>query len=315
MNIQKEYSKRLFLLKRNRWLRFVSSLFVPVALALGLGSCTERTLEAQPTEGYAVIHASWNDGVIPPTSGFRFYFYPENGSRVLEYDAAATGFEGSLPAGTYRVIACSTDARNAVYQGMESYSSAAVRALPDVSSRAVSYYAQPSGVYILHLGKLFIPVNDRIETQVVPDTLSRSVNLKFSLLGTESILSLNGLTRGVLSTVLLSSKIGLAETGVTSFDSKVSGKEAVAQISVLGILDPQGSLPYRNLMDLTVTLSDKSVRTVQVDMTTFISEVLTSHSGSLPMDISAEVELRLINTQLVASVKPWQQSSGEGSVK
>lgn len=294
---------------------FVSFLLVPAAPALCLGSCAEGALDARPSEGHAAIYASWNETGSLPTSGFRFYFYPQAGGGALVYEATSTGFEGNLPAGSYRVIACSTDARNAVYQGMESYSSAAVRATADVSSRAVSYYAQPSGIYVLHVADLTVTAQESTDTRVVPDTLSRSLNLKFSLLGTDSILSLNGLMRGVLSTVLLSTGTAAAETGVTSFDAQVSDNEATAQISVLGILDPQGSLPYRNLMDLNMTLEDASVRTVQVDMTGFISEVLTANSGTLPAEVPVEVELRLIDTQLVANVKPWQQSSGEGNVK
>jgi hypothetical protein len=314
MNRRKQYGKRLNV-RKNPWLRFVSSLLLLAVLLLGQGSCAERPLDVRPTEGHVVIHASWNSAT-PPTSGLRFYFYPQGGdSTALSYDAAATGFEGDLPAGEYRVIACSTDARNAAYQDMESYSSASVTATGDAQSRSLSYYAQPSGVYVLNLSDLTVPLQDAVETSSVPDTLSRSMNLSFLLLGGESLASLSGLIRGIQPSVFIATGQSWGETGAASFTTVVSGNEATAEIGMLGILDPLGSVPYRNLMDLTLTLNDGTVQTTQVDLTQFLSDVLNANGGSVPVELSVEVELRLIDAQLVASVKPWNDGSGEGNVK
>lgn len=279
------------------------------------GSCAEKPLDVRPTEGRVVIHASWNSSTLPPTTGLRFYFYPQNGDSVLSYDASPTGFEGDLPAGTYRVIACSTDAGGAVYQNMESYSTASVTAVAATQSRAVNYYAQPSGVYVLQISDLTVPLQDVVETSSVPDTLSRSMNLSFLLLGGESLSSLNGLLRGIQPSVRLATRQAWGETGVTAFTASVSGNEATVGIGMLGLLDPLGSVPYRNLMDLTLTLKDGSVQTTQVDLTQFLSEALQQNGGSVPVELPVEVELRLIDAQLVASVKPWNHGSGEGSVK
>lgn len=300
--------------KRNSRFSFVSALLLPAALAFCAVACTQGTLDTLPTEGRVVIHASWNSA-LPPATGLRFYFYPLSGGSALTYDAASTGFEGNLPAGSYRVIACSRDASGAVYQGMESYSTASVAAVTTTDSRSLSYYAQPSGVYALHISELRVPLQDVVETSLVPDTLSRSVNLSFLLLGGESLSSLSGLMRGIQPTVLIATKAYRGEAGVTSFTAWVSGNRATARVGVLGLLDPLGNLPYRNLMDLTLTLKDGSVRTTQVDLTRLLSEVLKANGGTIPLELPVEVELRLIDAQLVAEVKPWQSGSGEGQIK
>lgn len=279
------------------------------------GSCAEKPLDVRPTEGRVVIHASWNSSTLPPTTGLRFYFYPQNGEGVLSYDAGPTGFEGDLPAGSYRVIACSTDASGAVYQNMGSYSTASVTAASGAESRAVNYYAQPSGVYVLHISDLTVPLQDVVETSSVPDTLSRSMNLSFLLLGGESLSSLSGLIRGIQPSVFMATGQAWGETGVTTFTASVWGNQAAAAIGMMGLLDPLGSVPYRNLMDLTLTLNDGSVQTTQVDLTQFLSDALEHNGGNIPVELPVEVELRLIDAQLVASVKPWNDGSGEGSVK
>ncbi|WP_319504903.1 DUF5119 domain-containing protein [Bacteroides graminisolvens] len=313
MKIRKQEYKKRFL-SRNSWFSFVSTLLLPAALIVCAVACTEGTLDNPPTEGRVVIHASWNSA-SPPATGLRFYFYPLSGGSALTYDAASTGFEGNLPAGSYRVIACSTDASRAVYEGMESYSTASVTAVTTTDSRSLSYYAQPSGVYALHISELRVPLQDVVETSSVPDTLSRRVNLSFLLLGGESLSSLSGLMRGIQPTVLIATKTYRGEAGVTSFTASVSGNRATARVGVLGLLDPLGNLPYRNLMDLTLTLKDGSVQTTEVDLTRLLSEVLKANGGTIPLELPVEVELRLIDAQLVASVKPWQSGSGEGGVK
>lgn len=315
MNREKRYHKKKYFLKIDLGIKTVFPLWAFVTLLAGLVSCTKGTLDSPPDEGSAVIEVNWNGNGAPPTSGFHFYFYPQNGGDVLEFDASATGFEGKLPAGTYRVIACSTDARNVVYQGMESYSTASVRAQTDASSRATTYYTQPSGVYTLNLGQLVVSLNQTTQRVVIPDTLSKSINLEFSLQGAESIVDLKGLMRGVQPSVLISTKEPSGDAGITNFSADVSGNQGQAQISVLGILDPQGSLPYRNLMDLTMTLSDSSVRTTQIDLTELLSEALNTNEGNVPLEIPVEIELKVIDNELVANVKPWNPSSGQGSVK
>lgn len=313
MDTYLQYYKMLMLKKALRLndAAYILSLFI----LFGLTSCAEGKLDQAPTEGHVAIQIAWNGSGLPPTSGFRFYFYPKGGGEVLQYDAAGSGFQGNLPAGTYQVIACSSDARNVTYQGMNDYATASVQALPDASSRSLSYYNQPSGVYSLHLNELIVPLQGSVSTNSIPDTLSRSLNLKFTLQSSQSIVDLTGLMRGVQSSVLISTGKPYGEVGVTAFTADVSGNQGEAQVNVLGILDPSGSLPYRNLMDLTMKLSDNTVNTTQIDLTQTLTEILSTNSGDFPLEVPVEVELRLIDKQLVATVKPWNQSSGEGTVK
>jgi hypothetical protein len=228
-------------------------------------------------------------GTVLPQLQYHFY-RADNSGEVLVYPGDDRGyFEGSLPAGTYRVIATNTGAANVTFTDMGNCDEATVTAAGALArgARAESVYLEPDSVYSVVVGDLVVSASGSPLQRPAPVLLTRRIDMSFSLEGGAAgdITGLSGVLQGIYPSAWLYSQTVREgddfdpASSVMTFD----GVEAVssdgtrgfnAGLSLFGLCDPKGDNAYENNLALTITLKDngrESTQNVVVPLTEKLS--------------------------------------------
>lgn len=306
----------------------VKFVLLLLLLFMGLHSCTMGSVDYRADEGKVIVRPDWSGYAVP--AGTKFYFYNTNGTvEPIEADASAEGYVGLLPAGTYKMVAYNTDATQVEFQSMHKYETASVHALPNTRrmvSRAgdVRCILQPENLYALTLGKIEVKYMETTEMSVVPQPLTKTIRLQFTLSGdgVGDSKKVSGELCGVYSTLLLATGQPTAESvntcpnTTTAFDVKLEENKGMAEVKVFGLLDPEDGTSYTNRLNIEVTDKKNQVRSAEIDLSEAISGVIKENGGTIPVEIpiEIEVEVKMINTTLTVKVKPWKSGTGSGEV-
>jgi hypothetical protein len=246
-------------------------------------------------------------GVVLPQLQYHFY-RADNSGRALVYPGDDRGyFEGSLPAGTYRVIATNTGAANNVTFDMESCDEATVTTLTDTRAESV-YLAQPDSVYSVVVRELVVGASGSPLQRPAPVLLTRRIDLNFTLEGegANDITALAGVLQGIYPSARLYSQTAWADDGfdaalsVMAFDGVEvysDGKRGFkASLSLFGLCDPEGGAVYENNLALTITLNNDGLKRseeIEVPLTGMLSKWFAQHGDNSLERIVISVPLTL----------------------
>ena len=275
------------------------------------------------TTGHVTLTPDW--GSITPSAGLRLYFYPSVGE-VVTKECTATGFSGDLEAGAYRVLAVNTDAANTAFAGIHSYETATVTAPAIPTSRAAfasraegTEVAQPSGLYRAAVDEFTLEAGASVERTFSPVALVKTVRLRFVLPGWMATESLSGALSGVYPSLLLSTMEPSAEALTAShssyltFDAALSGGEATATLTLLGMADPQGGSAYTNTLALELTGTDGRQYPLAADLTAALTQVIAANKGTLPAEVEFVIGLDNMLAPVV-TVGDWVPSDETGVI-
>ena len=312
-------------------------LLLGALLVCAFPACTKVELEDRPTPeepdkpdpepgvtmGHVTLTPDW--GSIAPSTGLRLYFYPSVGE-VVTKECTATGFSGDLEAGTYRVLAVNADAANTGFAGMYSYETATVTAPAIPASRAAfasraggTEVAQPSGLYHARIDEFILESGKSVELAFAPVALVKTVHLRFVLPGWMATESLSGALSGVYPSLLLSTMEPSAEALTAShssyltFDAALSGGEATATVTLLGMADPQGGTAYTNTLALELTGTGGRQYPLTADLTAALTQVIAANKGTLPAEVEFVIGLDNMLAPVV-TVGDWVPSDETGVI-
>ena len=289
-------------------------------------SCTQGELMFRGNNiasGYVSITPNKSVYALPT---HRYHFYNTNGTTPYQSltDDGAGNFHGSLPAGTYRVIATNTNARNVVFNDMHNHEMAMVQANV-VSQRKfanrngeVMTMAQPDQVYRVVIEELTVTTNDTIQAKPIPDLLTRSITLSFGMDNELQALvtGLKGSLPGIYPSVQLftgkttDTEMARAPGLYTDYVAEKNTGRWMISIDLFGLCDPEHGEIYRNISNVTLSTNTIDYE-IEVDLTESLSNIMENYEGALPVDIPIQlnVELELVDIEIAASVQSWSYVS------
>lgn len=307
----------------------VKLILLLLLVFLGLHSCTMGSVDYRTDQGRVVVHPDWSGYDLP--AGTRFYFYNMDGvSAAIEADGSAEGFSGMLPSGNYKMVAYNTDAQFVEFQSMDKFETAAVHASLNTRRMMLTRQGdvrcieQPKDLYSLSLGKIEVKYLNTTEVSVIPQPLTKTIRLKFSLSGDAvgSSTKVSGELCGVYPTLLLatgeptSESINNSPNTTTAFNISLTDNQGMAEIRVFGLLDPEDGSNYTNRLTLTITDKNNNKRNAEVDLSEAISSVIKDNGGTIPVEIpiNIDVEVKLVDAVLHVTVTPWKEDTGSGEI-
>ena len=302
---------RTYLLQPICWL-FMAGIFVSSCVKSDLLDCSLAYIVIAPTDH------SYN---LP---GLRYHFYSQDyriANSVLPCDGTGT-FRGRLMTGDYWVIASNIDAHNSIFTDMDAYETATVH-VRQIKTRSDDYYlAYPGEIYAISLQKLAIGGRDTIYLSPKPELLTKTLSLKFKIGSNieQQTIGLTGTLQGVYPSLNLFTRqptehcLSLSPNMITRFTSIGSADEWQAEISLLGICDPEYGTRYRNIMHFTLNTTGGDMP-VAVELTNVLSDIIKKNGGTIPLEIPIEITVQYDGILLEAEARPWVDSgSGEGVI-
>ncbi len=274
------------------------------------------------------IHPDQSVYTLPPT---QYYFYNTDGDAPIIIDGDEYGnFNGSLPVGTYHVIATNVAASRVTFATMDSHETAIVR-LPEldsslespVASRAAEDYTllpQPGNVYSTVIEELIVTINTTVRKDPSPILLTKRLNFAFTMedgLASE-ITAMTGILPGIYPAVHLYTHQGVetehAPAMATPFATTADGNTRKAQIFLFGLHDPAHGEHYTHTLELRLTMADGSTTTFNLNLTETLSDIIDQNQGTLPISISIPIRLTKTDIGVAADIGGWIQE-GESELQ
>lgn len=258
-----------------------------VVLLFFVNGCAKKELEV-PFEGKVALTMDWKNLSTSEStpSAMKLYFFKSDGSVTIK-ECDGSGFNGTLPNGTYQVIAYNTDATGTAYRNMYNYLGAQIYA---TSQTKATYMSQPFHAYGIGLGTLVVSSDVDAAVTMTPISFVKNAILRITLTGHNSAVqssncTLNGLAESVnIATGEVQGESGtisfVPQTTVTGFESKVSffGKAGSSANELSTVLNFTGGGSQIVTVDITSGITNASSSAAPVDIN-FNIEVTGSVSG------------------------------------
>ncbi|SEG05920.1 DUF5119 domain-containing protein [Parabacteroides chinchillae] len=281
-----------------RWLQTLC-----LSLLVFVSSCTYGDTDRYSAKGKGKVFISldWKGQAL--SSKTRFYFYPSGSDTPVVCEGDGSGYEGVLPAGTYKMVMINSDFENIYLQTDKGYDQAYAHSL-SASGEPVSLVTRAGEpVLILPPGNFYgtgladVQVDgslDKIYT-VYPRKLVCSVLLDVKIKGSEEVSAIEGTLTGVSPSVHIPS-------GKASYNdlvavpvplSKQDGGHFRSEQTVFGLTpDIDGEMSAgQNKLVLDITLVDGNGLKNELDITELINEAV---SGDASGTVEATIELELV---------------------
>jgi hypothetical protein len=252
----------------------------------------------------------------------QYHFYNTDGkTEYFQLDSDNNGnFEGTLLTGTYRVIATNTSASHVLFDEMDSYETAIVKAgLSPNTSADYTMLLQPDSVYSVIVENLVVTEGDTVRQEPVPVLLTKHLELVFTMqdgLDTK-VVSMTGVLPGIYPAVRLYTRAGAgidqSPQMAVNFETVVKGDKREAHISLFGVHnDPD----YTNSLELNLTMNDGTSSKTTLDLTKALSDAI--NEGTIPSKLSISVDVTITDDGIIkaaVNVEDWieeEESEPEG---
>jgi hypothetical protein len=303
MKKQNNPERKLRRLYRHRFSIVIYQLLIAllIALSIALFSCTEYHFSS-PADSCLVRIRPDNSRYKYDLSGLEYRFYGTDTCIIRSGDADGN-FEGTLPWGTYRVLATNTNAARATFIGMDTYETATVGA-PAVSGsedegtdpdtpEQWSLVDTMDNVYSICVEELKVRASGAVEKTPPVDLLTRELVFIFELAGGLDIevTSMRGALPGVYPSVSLTtgrpSSESLSQSSETAavFSVPATDGQCLARIGLLGLLDPEDGNAYACDLSLTLLMIGGYEEEIKISMSSLFPEILLKNGGTLPRQL------------------------------
>ena len=211
-----------------------------------------------------------------------WYFYPEDSESPLMRTGDASGYEGTLPLGRYRVAVCNTGCTGVTLEMEKGYEEACGRAkqLSSLKSSSVQI-ACPASLYGTGLEQIEVVGGETVAKELTPANLVRTLEMNIKVTGGDKgdvvPVVLSGRLTGVSSRVHIPSGKPLFDTPafMTFEPEEVSPGVYASSLSLFGLSPGEEGEDSVDL-SLTMTLSDGKEITSSTDITKEVKEAFTA---------------------------------------
>ena len=254
---------------------------ISAAWIMAVSSCAYRmTDEDWEKNGKVRLLLRRPDSGCP--DNMTWYFYPEDSESPLMRTGDASGYEGTLPLGRYRVAVCNTSCTGVTLEMEKGYEEACGRAqqLSSLKSSSVQI-ACPGSLYGTGLEQIEVVGGETVAKELSPANLVRTLEMNIKVTGGDkgdvAAAVLSGRLTGVSSRVHIPSGKPLFDTPafMTFEPEEVSPGVYTSSLNLFG-LSPgeEGEDPVD--LSLTMTLPDGKEITSSTDITEEVKDAFTA---------------------------------------
>lgn len=258
------------------------------------------------------LHLDWQTRSEYP-SGMTYYFYKDGIGHPVVRRGSASGYEGTLPAGQYRVVVCNTDCDNVILDMDNGYEQACgnARQMSGLKSSTV-HIAYPGNLYGTGCRQIDVGGEQTVVEELYPVSLVKTLELNIKVTGGEDVRSVNlsGRLTGVSSQVHIPTGKALFDTpAFMSFEPEQADPGVyTSSLNLFGLSGgTAGSEPVE--LYLTLTLKDGKEITSLTNITGEVGDAFeTSVSAYIVLDL--EVTYDEVNGATI-TITGWKEGIGE----
>lgn len=289
---------------------------VLLVCAIILSACTYRTPDEDwEKNGKVRLHLAWQTRSDHP-SVMTYYFYKEGIRFPVIRQGSASGYEGTLPAGQYKVVVCNTDCENVVLEMDNGYEQAygKARQISGLKSSSV-HIAHPSNLYGTGCQIIDVGGEQAVVEELYPANLVKTLELNIKVRGGEEVLSLEGLSgrlTGVSERIHIPGGQPLFDTAAfMAFEPVVIASGVyTASLNLFGL---SGGTGNNDPVELYLTLRTKDGKEV-TSLTNITGEVIDALDKSISAYIVLDMEIvydKMDGFKIILS--EWKEGTGEAS--
>lgn len=290
---------------------------VCLACAVTMSACSYHTPDEDwEKNGRVRVVLNWETRSLPPVMSY--YFYKDGTGIPVVRKGDASGYEGTLAAGSYKMVVCNTDYKNVLLETENGYDKACGRArqVSAMKSSAVSI-VQPGNLYATGCDQVEVGGEETAVKELSPASLVRSMELNIKVTGGETGEAvqpqrLRGQLTGVSSGVYLSSGKPVTDTpALVAFEPEATASGVYsATLSLFSLPEKEEvSNPVDLLLDME--LPDGREVSTSTDITREIGEVFIENTFSVVLDLTIRYDEINGLTILLAEWKKGNDGSGE----
>lgn len=235
----------------------------------------------------------WKRQTGAQSSSMTCYFYKDGtGSPVVRH-GDASGYEGTLPAGHYKVVVCNTDCENVLLETENGYDKACGRARQASGLKSSSVLiVQPSNLYGTGCGEVDIGGEETAVKELAPANLVRSLELNIKVTGGETgetveSRKLSGRLTGLSPGVYLSNGKPLSGTpAIVAFEPELASSGAYTATLNLFNLPEEENTGSPVELQLDMTLADGKEVGTSTDITGDIGKAFIENTFSVVLDLT-----------------------------
>ena len=215
-------------------------------------------------------------------AGMTWYFYREGTESPVIRTGDTSGYEGTLPAGRYRVAVCNTGSTGVTLEMGNGYEEAcgSARQLSLLKSASV-HIDRPGNLYGTGLDRIEVDGKETVAKELFPVNLVKTLEMNIKITGGDkgeiAPAVLSGRLTGVSSRVHIPSGKPLFDTPafMTFEQEEVSEGVYTSSLSLFGLSSGENSGEPVDL-SLTMTLADGQEITSFTDITEEVKEAFTA---------------------------------------
>lgn len=290
---------------------------VGLACVVMLSACAYHTPDEDwEKNGRVRLVLDWQIRSLPPVMAY--YFYKDGTGSPLVRKGDASGYEGSLAAGSYKVVVCNTDYENVLLETDNGYDKACGRArqVSALKSSVVSI-VQPGNLYATGCEQVDVGGEETVVRELSPANLVRSLELNIKVTGGETGETvqprrLSGQLTGISLGVYLPSGKPLSEApALVAFEPEVTASGVYSTTLNLFSLPEKAEAGSRVILLLNMELPDGREVSTSTDITDAIGEAFVENTFSVVLDLTIRYDEISGLTVLLAEWRKGNEGSGE----
>lgn len=293
----------------------INRLTIFFVCAIILPACAYRTPDEDwVRNGRVRLLLNWQTRALPPTMTY-FFYKDGTGSPVIR-KGDASGYEGSLPAGRYKVMVCNTGCENVLLETGNGYDGACGRArqVSSLKSSGVSI-VQPGNLYGCGCEQVDVGGEETAVKELNPAGLVKKLELNIKIVGGETgkVLpeKITGRLTGVSSGVYLASGKPVSDTPAFMVFEPGAAASGVytTNLSLFSLPErTEDALPVCLLLEME--LSDGTEVSTSTDITVEIGKAFAEFTFSVILDLTIRYDEVGGLTILLAEWKKGNDGSG-----
>lgn len=281
--------------------------------AVTISSCVYHTPDEDwEKNGKVRLSLDWRTRSTYP-SGMTYYFYKDEATRPVIRKGSASGYEGSLPTGIYRVVVCNTDCDNVMLEMDNGYEQAygKVRQLSTLKSSFI-HIAHPGNLYGTGSRTIDVRGEKIVTEELYPASLVKTLDLNIGVTGGGDILlkGLSGRLTGVSAQVHIPTGKALFDTpAFILFEPELTGSGIYT--TSLNLFGLSGKEAEGDLVGLYLTLKMEDGKEI-VSFADITEEVADAFGQSVSAHIILDLEIAYdeVNGATII-VSGWKEGTGE----
>lgn len=297
-------------------IRSIAGLVWFVWLVLATGCAYQTPEEDWEKNGGVRLSLDWRSQTGYPAA-MTWYFYKDGTGQPVVRRGDASGYEGTLPQGAYKVVVCNNDCENVLLETDNGYEQACGRArkASSLKSSTVSI-VQPGNLYAAGCERINVSGEETAVAELTPTSLVKQLELNIKVTGPDAdrvaLKKLSGSLTGVSQGVYLSSGKPLVDMPASvAFEPEATTTGLYTTTLNLFSLPEQEADGNAVGLQLDMELADGRAVSTSTDITGEIGDAFAENTFSVILDLTVRYDGINSLSILLAEWKKGNEGSGD----